>query len=124
MRDLDKSAVKMRSVTDGMSKTNGKPIDWALKDVDPNKIKDVSTHFGDLAASLGVIGGIAAAGFAGFAWVKSGIDDLAEMGREAQKLGISVEKLSDFQYAAGRSSGALDTALERLNVKLGEAAAG
>jgi hypothetical protein len=59
-----------------------------------------------------------------FDWVKEGIDKVAEVGRESQRFGVSTEKLSALQMAAGRDAESWQSALRHLNVELGAAAAG
>lgn len=59
-----------------------------------------------------------------WAWLKSSIDELAQLGREAQRFGITVEKLQALQYSAGREADAWQMGLRRLSMQLGAAAMG
>ncbi len=77
--------------------------------------------------TFAVVGGIEAA-FGGlatpFEWIKGGIDDLELVGRQSRELGLSVERLSGLEFAAGRAGDRMEQGLRHLGVKLNEAAEG
>src|ERR1700733_11859976 len=80
---LDKSSGALKSFGDGIGKT-----------------------LAVVSAAEGILGALGTP----FNWIKEGIDDLAQLGRQSKELGVDVGHLSGLQFAAGRSAGELEGA--------------
>src|SRR5687768_16570562 len=78
-----------------------------------------------LQAFVPLLGVASAAGFASF--VAGAVNSAAALGDQAEQLGVNVEKLQAYRFAATQSGAAasdMDRALAKFNVTLGEAARG
>lgn len=111
---------------DLIAKTGGfsGPIDKAARDLD-KQTKGMSKSLDGFASSLKTIGagiagfvsGAAIAGFAGLAFgIKQTVDNLDELSKSAQKVGITTEELSKLAYAGELA----DVSLETLTSSLGK----
>lgn len=58
----------------------------------------------------------------GFEWIEKGVEDVANLAKQAQRFGVSVEKLSTIQFAAGKEAHVWESALRHLNMQLGQSA--
>src|SRR5579871_4630526 len=70
-----------------------------------------ATATATLSVATAGLSTLEAIGEAGFGWITQGIDDLAQLGRQARELGIDVNRLSGLEFAAGRSGEGMEVAL-------------
>lgn len=85
----------------------------------------VNRQFGVLSRRLSIVGGVAAAGAA--ALVKSYADAGDNIAKVSDRLGIGIEALQEYRFAAERSgvdTRTFDLAVQRLGRRVGEAAKG
>lgn len=94
----------------------GAAIDGLLKPVHGllSSIPFIGGALGALPSSVG--------GFVGF--IRQGIDNIVQMTREADKLGLSVASMSGIMLLAGPASEGLERSLFNLSEQLGQAASG
>lgn len=105
--NTEKSAKKMQSSMDRFNKT----ID--------DSIKGIFNWRNAMVAAAGAAGLLAI--------TRQAIEFADAIGKTADRLGVSVEGLQELRFAAGRSGvevATLETAIDKLSIKIGQAAAG
>jgi hypothetical protein len=117
MPNIGNLAVKLTA--DGAGFASG--LDGAAR-----KAQSFASSVKSSLSSIPFLGGAAAGLSVGgaFAWMKSGIDDISSMAKEADRLGVSLRSVAAFQVLAGASGEAMEHGLRHLNVTLGEARGG
>ena len=115
IRAQDKTTTAFRKVNGGLSKLD-------------SKLKTTSGNLGLMNGGMGKLAGLMG-GVIGVAAITNYAKNLLTVGDRLQKvslqLGISVEKLQAYQFAASQSgvdTEALNTALNKFNTRIGEAA--
>ncbi len=81
----------------------------------------VTGTLGGIMGSFGTLGDVLKGSFD---YLKKGVDDVAAVGKEARRLGVSTEFLSTIQFAAGKDAEGLERNLRHLEQTIGKAAQG
>lgn len=99
-----------------------------VRDEVTSKLRGITAGLDKFKVGIAAIGGVvAASGAAAGALIKNAVDLADNLGKTAQKAGVSVEALSGLKYAADLSDvsiGTLSGALQKLGRQMSEAARG
>lgn len=127
MLDAQKETDKFRRQIDSLNQRLGKQ-DAAFRK-SASEIKKATTHYRDVAmAARGFLSLFGAASISGIVYLgKSAIDSAQQIGKVADKLGLTTDALQEMRYAAkltGVEQNTLDMAMQRFSRRIGEAAQG